>query len=224
VVEARDAVYVALNLPHDNDTADQWLTALDAVFVGAMGALDVTARVAHRTLGLDPRKITTAAWQRKAWRNSVRAADGRLGCLVSGGSNHERALAILGPLRNTVHAAALDALAVLDRSGRRAATLLEIPVENTATILEAMDALDGRAQWGVRNELVAGRAHADPAVLMDRMLAAVLALLNDILHATPVHQLAGATVDQHGPPQPPDARLFVFSEAGADSIRWQLGL
>src|SRR6204780_1294065 len=50
---ARDGMYWALNHPQDKDTADEALSAFDLARLTLMGAVDASARIAHRLLGVE---------------------------------------------------------------------------------------------------------------------------------------------------------------------------
>jgi|ERR1022692_892412 hypothetical protein len=105
--------------------------------------------------------------------------------------------------------------------GRREETLAGLPGADAARILAAADRNGGRAEWGLR-ELIPGRLHAEPAVLLERLLPAIIKLLNELMTATPVEDLSGVslTPEKHAPPQD---RNSPFGERERLSIRWQLG-
>src|ERR1019366_1516900 len=69
-------------------------------------------------------------------------------------------------------------------------TLAGLPGTDGARILAAADRNGGRAEWGLR-ELIPGRLHAEPAVLLERLLPAIIKLLNELMAATPVEDLSG---------------------------------
>ena len=123
-LEARDDALRALNQPQHNDTATDALANLDLALLALMGAVDVTARVAHQTLRLTGTE-RVAGWQNKTWLRQVKKSDPDLANAFAPGSRHRRALSILGALRNSIHGAALSPLAVSDR-GRRYETLARI--------------------------------------------------------------------------------------------------
>jgi hypothetical protein len=209
-----------MNLRQDNDTADDALTALDTCLLFLMGAVDATARVAHVVLGL-PEHAYQAAWQRDGWLGKVRAKAPILSDVVAAGTAGRDTLTILSLLRNTVHGAGLQALAV-GAAGRRDETLVGLPRVDSDRILAAVDGRGGQVSWGLR-ELVPGRIHADPGLLLERLLPAVVELLNDLMIATPVEDLTHVAVNPEDllPPCGPDQP---FGENERLSIRWQLGL
>lgn len=219
-LQARDECHGALNVPQDNDTADAALAALDDVLLGLMGAVDVSARIVHHTLGLDESQIRNAGWQRKDWIKQVRKADVPLASIVAPGTRHCHALTILSSLRNSVHGEALSALAVVSAPARRDGTLVGLPHDDGARLVQAMDALGGHDEWGI-DEVLPGSYHADPGRLLDAVFGYVVALLNDVQTATPVERLQGVLLHEDDELPPDDG---VFNATTRSSVRWQLGL
>jgi hypothetical protein len=230
-LRARDAVHVALSHPQNNDTQDEALAELDSVLLHLMGAVDVAARVAHRVLRLDMPEYK-AAWQNDKWVTAVRARNESLADVVSRGSTNERALTVLRLLRNSVHGQALQGIAV-NRSGAPLENLVALPAADEVHLIEAMDALGGRLEWGAK-PVPPGRVHLDPGVLADQVVRSCLTLLNDLMAATPVESLPGVALTQAdlAPPSSPTGGmtpggLFTASEFDPwvrASVRWQLGL
>ena len=187
VLQARDDLLRAMNCKQDNNVAEDALTALDVCLVFLMGALDAAARVAHRVLGLRPDHVHRAGWQRNSWLQDVAAREPSLAAVVAAGTAGADTLTILSRLRNTVHEAGLPALAV-GLPGRREGTLVGLPRADSERILEAADRHGGREAWGLQ-ELLLGRLHAEPGVLLERLLPPVIELLNELMTATPVEEL-----------------------------------
>lgn len=221
VLRARDDLLRAMNQAQDNDVADDALTALDTCLVFLVGAVDATARVAHAVLCLPPEDSNTAAWQKDRWLRDVTAQAPGLSAVVTTGTAGHDTLTILRLLRNTVHAAGLQALAV-GPPGRREETLIGLPSADASRVLAAADRQGGRDTWGLR-ELLPGRLHADPGVLLERLLPETIELLNSLMAATPVEQLAGVSL-QPADLLPPAGPNQPFGERERRSIRWQLGL
>jgi hypothetical protein len=219
-LQARDDAYVALNCAQNNDTADSALGSLDQVLLGLMAAIDVTARVAHFALDLPANQLFNAGWQRARWRKLVEEGCAPLAELTAQGTSHGHTLTIASKLRNSVHGAALNALAVGDAGARRQGTLVGLPHGDADQLVEAMDACGGRAEWGVQ-ELLPGRFHADPGVLMDRLFRAVIGLLNDLQGSTPVEWLSGVHLREEDSLPPSEGPM---EAAERESVRWQLGL
>jgi hypothetical protein len=225
-LEMRDAVHIALNQPQNNDVRDDALASLDIVLVLLMGAIDVAGRVAHRVLGLSRATEYRAAWQdkkKRGWLEQVRAAAPSLAAVVGKGTDNDHALTVVRLLRNCVHGAALQGIA-LEAGGSQQQTLVALPSSDEVALLEAMDALGGRETWAV-TPLLPNQNHVDPGVVVDRLFEVIPALLNDLLILTPVESLAhvklAAGADQ--PPQSTDAS-DPFAPWIRQSIRWQLGL
>jgi hypothetical protein len=220
-LQVRDEVHVALNRPPDNDTADQALSSLDVVLLLLMGAIDASARVVHAVLGIAG-GAHMAGWQRERWLADVSTAAPPLGALFQTGTDDAHALTILRLLRNSIHGQALPALTV--GQGRwRDRTLVGLPASQQADLLAGFAALGGDAAWGVE-QLIPGRMHAAPGILLEQLLPRVLRMLNAIMDTTPVEQLSGVSLGP-GDLQPPvGAHSEPFHELNRQSIRWQLGL
>lgn len=219
----RDELHIALNRSANNDTAEDLLEQLDGILLLLMGALDAMARVAHDVVGLTATTRYTAGWQKDHWRNQVRTTAANLAALVDDGTDHSEVLTVLRLLRNSVHAEALRQMGVTSGQQRKA-TLVQVPAEQVTDVLAAVDALGGRANWGFQ-DLLAGRALFDPGVFVERLFPMVLAMINDLMEATPVERLAHVTITP-AETKPPDeaAPTNTFSEFNRKSIRWQLGL
>jgi hypothetical protein len=220
-LQFRDNLLRALNRSQGNDAADEALIALDTSLLFLMGALDATARVAHRVLGLPPGDLINTGWQRKNWLQAVKAKAPSLAAIVSPGTVGCDTVTILRLLRNTVHGAGLCAFAI-SRRGRREETLVGLPRVDSSDILAAADRQGGRAAWGLR-EIRPNEFHADPGVLLERLLPAVIELLNDLMIHTPVETLPGVAL-KPGDAAPPSGDHSPYAERSRQSIRWQLGL
>lgn len=220
-LQVRDEVHVGLNKPQNNDTADEALSSMDVVLLLLMGAVDATARVAHQVLGLSSQPYL-AAWQRNAWITEVTAATPSLGALFQPGTNELHAHTILRLLRNSIHGEALQALGV--GSGRqRERTLVSLPASEEPALRAAFNALGGLSNWGVE-ELIPGRLHFDPGVLLEQLFPRVLAMLNAIMDETPVESLAHVALRPEDSAPPTGPHSGAFMEVNRQSIRWQLGL
>lgn len=222
-LQARDDLLRAMNVAQNNDVAESALTALDTCLVFLMGALDATARVAHHVLGLPPAEVYGAGWQKnRTWLKDVAALAPALASVVGPGTAGLDTLTVLRLLRNTVHGAGLKALAVGRTARADQETLVGLPRADHAEILAVADRRGGRTIWGLR-EVLPGELHADPGALLERLLPDVIALLNDLMAATPVEGLTGVRlkpVDLI----PPAGMGEPFAEHRRHSVRWQLGL
>lgn len=223
-LQVRDEVHMALNLPTNNDTIDEALGSLDTVLILLMAAVDVSARVAHAVLKL-PGRERTAGWQNEEWLKRVATKAPTLAAVVDAGTPGAHTVTILRLLRNSVHGAALQGVTYFEDG--KAATRIRLPSEDEREIIAAMDAMGGRASWGVRS-LGAGVSFIQPGLLVDRLFEAVVELLNSLMKETPVESLphVALTADISQPPvdTPSRGKHDTFSEWNRMAIRWQLGL
>ena len=226
-LEARDRLHRAFNLPQNNDTASAVLSELDSILVSLMGAVDVSARVAHLVLGITG-SVRDAGWQNgQRWLPRVVTAEPALAVLFNADTVHSHVLTILRLMRNTVHGQMIRSIA-LHRPGRMLETAIVLPADtgDEVAILSAMDALGGRGSWGAS----AGpyRWLVDPGVFTEQLLPRIVTMLNEIMETTPVERLSQVRLTQADcqPPAPDPAagRMDTFSERSRLSIRWQLGL
>jgi hypothetical protein len=220
-LQARDDVHLALNRPQGNDAADAALSSLDVCLVFLMGAVDVAARIAHRTLRLTG-NVHNASWQREKWINAVAKQDASLAATVQTGASGSHTLTILRLLRNSVHGEALPSLAV-QRGGTRHDTLVGLPQAVLSELLGAIDALGGQAMWSVQGA-IPGRMHCDPGILLEQLFPRVLELLNTLMERTPVERLPHVTLQPAHSLPPSEEPWETFGEYSRHSIRWQLGL
>jgi hypothetical protein len=223
-LEARDRFHRAFNLRQNNDTASAVLSELDWILVLLMGAADVSARVAHRVLGIagQPRE---AGWQNsRQWLPRVAAAQPALAALFSPGTAHPHALDVLRLMRNTVHGQMIRSIAV--QQPGRLETAIMLPASDEAAILAAMDALGGRGSWGASTG--PGRWLVDPGLLIEQLLPRVLTMLNEVMDNTPVERLSQVNLTpadcQPPAPGPATGGTDTFGQRSRLSIRWQLGL
>ena len=223
VLESRDRFHQAFNLPQNNDTARSVLTELDSVLVSLMGAVDASARVAHHVLGV-PGSPHDAAWQWARWRGQIASRQPTLAALFAAGTPLSDTLTILRLLRNTVHGQMMRTT-IVQSAGHLRETAVRLPAGDEPAILAAMDALGARADWGVR-PAARGSSLVDPGLFMERIVPKVIALLNEVMAATPVEHLQHVrlTAASGQPPSPQRAgQADTFGERNRLSIRWQLG-
>jgi hypothetical protein len=206
---ARDEMYWALNRPQNSDVAFEALTAFDLALLTIMGAVDASARLAHSVLGLDSKEYE-AGWQRAAWLGQVAEVCPGVAAVVRG-ENRLDALTVLRKLRNTIHAALLDPIAVL-RGRVQVETRIELPADDAEPMLAAIDRLGGRDAWGVQSH-APGRYHADPAELLDRLIARLTPMFNDLLETMiPAARAA------------PGTEYWGLAGDPAQTYRWQIDL
>ncbi len=211
-------MFRALNLPQNNNTAEDALSALDVVMLNLMGAVDACARVAHIALGFPIEKIRNAAWQRD-WIKGVRNADEALADTVAEGTDHANTLTVLATLRNSIHGEALQPLGIMENPRKRTDTLIGLPRADVSRLMNAIEALGGRDMWGV-HEKIPGRLHVEPGTLLNQLFERSIDLLNALMLKTPVEKLQHVALKTENTVPPTDD---AFSERTRLSIRWQLG-
>jgi hypothetical protein len=219
----RDDFHRAFNrLQNDPGNSREVLAHLDTMLVLLMGAVDVTARVAHRVLALTG-DIYNAGWQRP-WINTVAATDPTLAAIFAANTHNWHALRILGRLRNTVHGQAIRSVPVW-LSGGSVETEIQLPADNQADIVASMDVLGGRGSWGARN-IAGGSVQVNPSIFVERLWPEIVRVLNATMTATPVERLGNVNltpVDLQPPPDSTNGQPGHFDQAIRNSIRWQLG-
>jgi hypothetical protein len=210
---ARDEMYWALNRPQNRDVAFEVLTAFDLALLTLMGAVDASARLAHHLLGLKSDQYR-AGWHRDEWRRQVAERCPAIAAAIEA-ENRLDALNVLRKLRNTIHAALIDPIAV-SRGQVHVATRIELPAADAVAILASINRLGGREEWSIESHAT-GRHHADPAELLDHLLARVTPMLNDLL---------AAMSSAHFPAAPTEPAGDYWGLAGnpAQTYRWQIDL
>ena len=223
VLQARDNVMRTVNQKQDSQVIEDALDSLDICLVFLVGALDATARVAHHVLGLPAKDVRNAGWQRKDWIGEVKKRSPELEMLVAPGTSGADTLKIVTRLRNTVHDTGLRSLGIIGLSGVRETTLAGVclPASSRKEVTDAVKNMGGLDAWSLQ-ELFPEMLHFDPGVLLDRLLPAVLELLNKLMENTPVESLAGVSLNPGDLIPPTDVPRF--GEAQRHGIRWQLGL
>lgn len=224
-LDARDRLLGVLAVPQGNQGGEDALTLLTQICLWLMGAFDVAAQVAHRSLGLPPKQERYAAWQDPDWRQRVAAHDAALGRLTGIGSEGAHVLTILGEIRNSIHGEVLSSLGFQQGSDNPLETLVGIPRSRQAALLTAVDALGGREAWGAK-VLVQGDLHVHPGDFTEELVVRALRLLDALMAATPVLRLRGATPgseEVRSPREDTDPFHPMLERAGK-RVRWQLGL
>jgi hypothetical protein len=200
-LEARDQVHRALNQPQHGDTAELALAGLDVVLLMLMAALDATALVADRVLGLDSRR--SAGWQSKAWLTKVRKADAALAdAFVKDRTWNGAVMLVLSRLRNSVHGVAATPLGVGTQVIGHHDTLVEFPQVDADELAKHLAMLGGTERWGMR-KVLPDRVHFDPDKLLENLFAAVVKVIDNTMVATPVESLEGAVLTDELRDTPP---------------------
>jgi len=196
VLKNRDLVHRALNQPQNGGRAGtDAIDAFEIALTMLMAALDITAVVANRVIGLTVAD-RYAGWQNPGWISQVTPIAPALAALVAPGTAARHALTILQHLRNSIHGVALHGTGV-ERAGQARRMLMGLPRAKQADLIAAINALGGQAQWGVE-VLHANDFHVDPGILLDRLLPYLCDLLNAVMRETPVETLANVKLS------PPD--------------------
>lgn len=220
ILQYRDDLFRTLNKPVNNDHADDIVATLESCLLLLMGAVDATARVTHRVLGIKGH-LSSAGWQKPNWVDLVSKEGSGLASVVAPGTPGSDALTILSLLRNTIHSSSLPAMhsTQATRSAvTRDETLVRTPRESRGRLQAAIDRLGGSTFWGL-TQVAPNDVHAEPGILLERLLPAILRLLNDLMAATPVESRLGFThVVNRADEQEP------FDQWTRQSVRWQLGI
>lgn len=149
VLRARDRVHVELKLPPENDSADEFLFALDVLLVCLDSCFDILGRVLNgaHSLGAD----SAARWRDERWvRKLVGAAPG-LTAATSKGSALSDATLLIGALRRSLHGVPLQTVAQSGSfSMRDIDNLLVVPPDQQSTVSDVLTRRGGEPAWGSR--------------------------------------------------------------------------
>jgi hypothetical protein len=197
-LKSRDAVHRALNQPQHDVRGDDAIEAFEVALMMLMAAVDISAVVAHKVVGLSgPTRY--AGWQSPRWLPRLQQVRPALAALVLK-TPHSEALTILRHLRNTVHDVAMHGTGVQESFGGRR-VLMGLPKAKQQELVNAISAIGGSSAWGI--EVVrSGEFHADPGLLLERLLPLITNLLNALMEET-VDAIPGVTLSgaHSGPPQ-----------------------
>lgn len=150
VLRARDRAHLELQLPPTNDTADEFLLALDALLLALDACFDVIARTLnHRyRLGRDQ----AARWRdAERWRTRLLAAEPRLTAVAGPGSLLDDSVNAIGALRLSFHGVPLQTIAS-SRGGslREVENLLVVPPDARDILAAIVERRGGRSAWGLK--------------------------------------------------------------------------
>lgn len=126
VLERRDGIWRLINQTQDRDTAEDMLTAVDALLTFLMSASDALAKVADAVLvtNVDPVYV---GWQKKGWLKAIAKNDSALAELFVDSAQPAQAQEVLRLLRNCIHDEGLDAVAVQVSSRRQETWIIPLP-------------------------------------------------------------------------------------------------
>ena len=221
VLELRDQIHTNLNRPQNTGTHEAALSILDSVLLFLQGAVDISARVAHRVLAL--KKERRANFLTEEWLKEVQARAPLLASVVKDDRQGHKDLGILSVMRNSIHGAALRGIIVSHQHFDE--SLVDLPAKDSQDLCSWIETLGGNQVWGLR-AMPGGRFSVDPGMFADRLICAVLVLLNDVMKDTPFERLANVVLTEadRGPPISGGIDAWIFGRSIRQSIRWQIGL
>ena len=215
VLERRDGIWRLINQTQDRDTAEDMLTAVDALLTFLMSASDALAKVADAVLvtNVDPVYV---GWQKKGWLKAIAKNDSALAALFVDSAQPAQALEVLRLLRNCIHDEGLDAVAV-QVSSRRQETWIIPPAAQAAAITNAILKLRPLNEWGVHAE-PNGSHYAEAGPLIETLLVEVLAALSSVL------ERLGEILEPMTMNRKPGPKSQLNEALLSLHIQWQVGL
>ena len=223
-LEARDRIHVAMNGSRSNSSNDEMASGFDILALMLLAALDAAAAAISSLFGLPANDNPT--FGNKKWIKEAGMVCEPVTDLFRDGSDGWRVLKALKILRNTIHHAALTTIAVQDADNPRDRLAIRLPRSFERELHHYFNHLGGLESWGVRH-VADGLSFADPAVLADRLVAAVVHFLNRVMESLPVESLSGVMVspDETVPRSVgQDTPYEAFSPSYLNCIRWQLAV
>lgn len=212
-----------LNQPVSDVRGDDAIEALEAALAMLLAAVDVTALVAHRVLGLTGPE-SKVGWQNQGWLSRAAQICPGIDAVTATGTAHSDALTVLRHVRNSLHGEALLG-AGLSQAGRTHRALMALPRNRLQDLVDATDRMGGSKTWSVQ-PYGATELRVDPGILLEMLLPRIAALLNDVMEATPVESLPQVTLTAADgrPPATADGIFDEFSSGQRACIRMLLGL
>lgn len=149
-LRARDRAHLELQLPQDNDAADEFLFALDALIVTLDSCFDILARVVNQHFGLG--SDASARWRddKRRWPKKLAAACPPLATVIEPNGAVDDMTALLGHLRKSIHGVPLQTIANQSGGRRTIENLLVIPPGQESRLAEVFTRRGGADTWGVR--------------------------------------------------------------------------
>jgi len=220
-LQARDSLMWALNTAKASH--EDVHLGLDSCLLFLMASLDTAARFTHGALGLSGRQHQ-AGWQKPNWVEKAGKLAPDLSAVLEGGTTHAAALTILQTLRNSVHEDGLSQ-GVRQLAGEREQLIVGLPRADAKKLASAVEILGGAEKWGWTDLSEHGML-ADPRLLVEFLLPAIVELLNRLMEATPVERLLdGRTLlPEDCLPPTGTGSHDLFNDFARSSVRWQLGL
>jgi len=206
--------------PQHNDVADETLEMLDLLLFSLAGAFDASALVAARTLDVDATPSRTS-WQHREFRGAIRHEHPALADIFAADSASLALLRVLTDLRNSVHGEAISPMITSVQFERSKGLIVGLPRNRTDRLRNDFACLGGTAAWGVV-ELTPGRLFAQPDTLAHQLVVRCVAVLDDLLSATPIDRLP--LVDRARIQSAPPRDDQLWSARTAERVLWQMGL
>jgi hypothetical protein len=221
-LRARDRLHEQFMVEQDNNSLDEALFYFDIALLQLVGAFDATARVAHSALkpSGSPR---TASWRQGDWRKKLAARDPKLAAIMNDGSAARDALELAALLRNSIHGAALQGVAVRGRKRDRRdpENACLIPDDDRDALLAAARRRGGLDRWGISPYPLG--ALVMPNRYIEALIPDVARALNRLMAATPVEQLPGVAGAKLMT-RTPEERRSVFNRRTRNRLRCLAGL
>jgi len=207
-LEARDDIGVVFYTPQNNNIRDQMMYHFDYLTLVLAGALDAQARVAHRAYHVSKPDERSATFRWDKFRKALGGSGARELCNLFDDEGFENLLTLLYELRNTIHGAALKAIAYQGvREAER--TFASIPQPVGQELLEAAEQLGGAEYWGLTQGFQA--IWLEPYSYATALVRNCLDIIDAVAAATDVTRLFPV-----GHPIPP-----LMEDAPKDSVfRW----
>lgn len=187
-----------------------------------VGVFDAVGRVAHLVYGVpgDERRVSWRREDRRAWRHALGQRAPALAALMAPTSAARDTLELAAILRNTIHAEALEGIAVRSRAQTQYGVL--VPSSDAEAFVGAARRRGGLERWGIRaignrQFLVAGDRFVE-ALVPDAARA-----ISRLMRATDVTVLPGLSGTKL-PNRPPRERDSVFDTGTRRRVRFLAGL
>jgi hypothetical protein len=215
-LRARDRLHERLQVPQTRDTGTDVIFYFNVVLLMLGGSLDAIALVAHCTHGisLDEHLV---GWTRRQWMREVRRVNPALGQLMDQGHPCRDARDLVAVLRNTIHSDALRT--VTWHVGGARDERVVVPEAVADRLEEIANRLGSPAEFGLSRDI--NEMYVDPGVFVEATLPRVAGVMNALMDATPIENLAG--VDSASLMNAPPNDAF-FSAAARSRVRMLGGL
>ncbi|MCL5734408.1 MAG: hypothetical protein M1274_02280 [Actinobacteria bacterium] len=189
-LRARDRLLVQSLRPQDNDTRDEIRFYLDVMMLTLSGAVDSLALVIDDVYGLGSRPIN-ATFRNREWRKKLRrAAPGISAALECDGARHQHSLELLACLRNTIHRAAIETMAMLGPA-RTAGTCLFLEADAHPDVRRLMHDAGVEEAWTI-DKWADGAVLVDAVRCAETLIVRIPAFIDRVMSETVFPSAAGA--------------------------------